>query len=154
MRLVLDPRAAPSDSLRVWIGAFQRTQAPVLSWRIEEVAVNPKALRPISSVRSAAMLAGIPANKLERAFTGVYEFTGLQPDTVYRIEVTSENATTTLHTRTLPEKVATQLDRSFNVLLVSCFDQAEDRKGLACTIVSQLKSTSKPHLTILAGDQV
>ena len=40
------------------------------------------------------------------------------------------------------------------MLLVSCFHQAEDRRGLAGTIVSQLKATSKPHLTILAGDQV
>ncbi len=126
----------------------------MLFWRLDEVAVNPKALRQISSVRSATMLHGIPADKLERAFTGVYEFTGLQPDTFYRIEVTSEGQTTTLETRTLPDSVATQLDRSFNVLLVSCFHQAEDRGGLAGTIVSHLKATSKPHLTILAGDQV
>jgi hypothetical protein len=40
------------------------------------------------------------------------------------------------------------------VLLVSCFHQAEDRGGLAGIIVSQLKAAAKPHLTILAGDQV
>jgi len=154
MRLVLYPRVAPSNSLRVWVGAFQSSQTPVLSWRLDNVAVDPKALRQISSVRSAAMLAGIPAAKQERAFTGVYEFTGLQPDTIYRVDVTSESQTATLETRTLPDSVATQLDRSFNVLLVSCFHQSEDRSGLAGTIVSQLSSTSKPHLTILAGDQV
>jgi hypothetical protein len=138
----------------VWVGAFQTTQVPVLSWRLDDVAINPKPLRAISSVRSFAMLAGIPAHKLERAFTGVYELTGLQADTFYQIAVTSEGNTTTLQTRTLPRSVTTQLDRSFNVLLVSCFHQAEDRGGLAGTIVSQLKATSQPHLTILAGDQV
>jgi hypothetical protein len=50
--------------------------------------------------------------------------------------------------------VPSQLDRWFNVLLVSCFYQAEDRGGLAGNIVSQLSGPAKPHLTLLAGDQV
>lgn len=92
---------------------------------------------------------------VQRAFTGVYEFSGLTSDTFYRVRVNADGEDSpTLETRTLPDSVPTEIDRSFNVLLVSCFHQAEDRGGLASTIVSQLKATSKPHLTILAGDQV
>src|SRR5258705_263898 len=97
---------------------------------------------------------GIPSSNVSRVFTGVYEFGGLQPDTPCRVAVSTAGETRTLETRTLPESVPIQLDRSFNVLLISCFHQAEDRGGIASTVVSQLKATSKPHLTILAGDQV
>jgi hypothetical protein len=101
------------------------------------------------------MLGASPAT-VQRAFTGVYEFAGLTPDTLYRVKVKADDETDsqTLETRTLPDSVPAALDRSFNVLLVSCFHQSEDRAGLASTIVSQLKATSRPHLTILAGDQV
>jgi hypothetical protein len=154
MSLILYPRAAPSDRLRVWVGAFKITQAPALSWFLNDQPVAPVALRELSSVRPDSMLpAGGPANT-PRAFTGVYEFTGLQPDTSYRVTAKVGGEPTTLETRTLPDSVPTQLDRSFNVLCVSCFHQAEDRGGLASSIVSQLKATSKPHLTLLGGDQV
>jgi len=138
------------------VGALKQTQAPALSWFLNDAPANPHALRSISSVRSNDMLpAGELPDNIQRAFTGVYEFPGLTPDTSYRVKVTADGIDSpTLETRTLPDSVPTQLDRSFNVLLVSCFHQAEDRGGLAGTIVSQLKASSKPHLTILAGDQV
>ena len=156
MSLILYPRAAPADRLRIWVGAFKRTKAPVLSWFLNDAPANPNELRPISSVRPDEMLSvGESPGTVQRAFTGVYEFAGLTPDTSYRVRVAADGAEpATLETRTLPDSVPTQLDRSFNVLLVSCFHQAEDRGGLAGTIVSQLKAHSKPHLTILAGDQV
>jgi hypothetical protein len=87
-----------------------------------------------------------------RAFTGVYEFGGLQPDTLHTVSVRADGDATALEVRTLPDAVTSELDRSFNVLLASCFHQAEDRGGLAGEIVSRLRATSKPHLTILAGD--
>lgn len=157
MSILLYPRAAPSDRLRVWVGALKRTQTPGLSWFLNETPANPQALRSISSVRPDEMLgAGVSPATVQRAFTGVYEFTGLMPDTSYSVRVKADDDSDSpiLETRTLPEFVPTQMDRSFNVLLVSCFHQSEDRAGLASTIVSQLKATSKPHLTILAGDQV
>ena len=141
--------------MRVWIGVFQVTQAPSITWTINQQAVDPQALRAIASVRPDDLLPadgnpGTPA----RAFTGVYEFAGLQPDTPYEITATVDGETTTLRTRTLPNEIPQELDRWFNVLLVSCFHQAEDRGGLAGTIVSQLSAISRPHLTFLAGDQV
>ena len=83
----------------------------------------------------------------------VYEFPELLPDTLYTITVQGGNQSATLETRTLPSAVPTDLDRWLNVLLVSCFHQAEDRQGLAGIIVSQLQVVARPHLTLLAGDQ-
>jgi hypothetical protein len=97
---------------------------------------------------------GVSPDQVPRAFTGVYEFAGLQPDTVHTIRVESEGETATLETRTLPDAVPDGFNGQFNVLLVSCFHQAEDRGGLGGIVVSQLKSTFKPHLTLLMGDQV
>lgn len=155
MSLVLYPRAAPNDRLRVWVGAFQTTQAPALSWFLDGNALAPNALRPMLSVRNGDLFPpGTDPATVPRAFTGVYEFARLQPDTTYEVRVTGGGESKSLTTHTLPASVPTQLDRSFNVLLISCFHQAEDRAGLAGTIVSQLKATAKPHLTILAGDQV
>ena len=155
MSIVLYPRVAPSDRLRIWVGVFQATKPPVLRWSIDGSPVNPLALREISSVRPDDVLPNdVLPDQVPRVFTGVYEFNDLQPDTAYAITASAGSESVRLETFTLPASVPTQLDRSFNVLLVSCFHQAEDRGGLAGTIVSQLKGTSKPHLTILAGDQV
>jgi hypothetical protein len=77
-------------------------------------------------VRPAAMLpAGAQPEQAARAFTGVYEFTGLTPDTFYTITAEAGPDRATLNTRTLPAAVPAELDRWFNVLLVSCFHQAE-----------------------------
>src|SRR3954470_12479315 len=155
MNVVLYPRAAPSDRLRVWIGVFQVTHAPAISWTINQQRADPKALREIASVRPDDLLPadGFPTT-VPRAFTGVYEFEELQADAPYEITATLGGQTTTLRTRTLPDEIPRELDRWFNVLLVSCFHQAEDRGGLAGTVISQLSSVAKPHLTFLAGDQV
>lgn len=154
-KIILYPRAAPGDRIRVWLGAFQLTAAPTLRWRLDGAPVEPAALRNLRSVRPDSMLAAgqLPAD-VPRAFTGVYEFTNLRHDTLHTVSVEAGDAAASLEVRTLPDAIPSQLDRSFNVLLASCFHQAEDPGGLAGRIVSQLKATSKPHLTILAGDQV
>lgn len=149
-KIFLYPRAAPGDRVRVWLGVFGVTAAPALVWGLDGAQAQPDALRELSSVRPDAMLAA----NVPRAFTGVYEFTGLKPDTPHAVAVMAGGDDARLEVRTMPEAVPAQLGDSFNVVLVSCFHQAEDRGGLAGTIVSQLKATSKPHLTILAGDQV
>ncbi len=155
MDIVLYPRVAPSDRLRIWLGIFQATAAPALTWSINDAPVVPVALRQLASVRPDAMLpAGAQPETVARVFTGVYEFPGLTPDTFYTITAEADASRATLETRTLPAAVPTALDRWFNVLLVSCFHQAEDRKGLAGIIASQLKAVVRPHLTLLMGDQV
>jgi len=155
MNVVLYPRAAPSNSARVWIGVFQITEAPAITWAINQVDTEPNVLREIASVRPDDLLPadGSPGPP-PRTFTGVYEFNGLDENTTYEITATIDGQTTTLWTRTLPREIPRDLDRWFNVLLVSCFHAAEDRSGLAGRVVSQLGATSRPHLTLLAGDQV
>jgi len=156
MEIVLHPRAAPgSDRLRVWIGAFQATSAPALAWLLDGVAAEPKALRPISSVRSDDLLpAGQAPETIPRAFAGVYEFDGLAPDSLHMVSVNAEGVERALKIRTLPDEIPTDLDRWFNVLLVSCHHSAEDRRGLSGIIVSQMSALASPQLSILAGDQV
>lgn len=156
MDIVLHPRAAPrSDRLRVWIGAFQVTNAPALAWSLDGVAVEPEALRPMSSVRPDDLLpANQPPDAIPRTFTGVYEFSGLQPDSLHAISVSAAGSERKLDIRTLPREIPTDLDRSFNVLLVSCHHSAEDRRGLSGTIVSQMSALTRPQVSILAGDQV
>jgi len=56
MNVVLYPRAAPSDRLRVWIGVFQVTQAPAIKWTINQQPTNPGLLRAIASVRPDDLL--------------------------------------------------------------------------------------------------
>ncbi|HKQ08979.1 MAG TPA: hypothetical protein VJ464_27910 [Blastocatellia bacterium] len=155
MDIVLYPRVAPGDRVRVWVGVFQAMSAPALAWFINDSPAAPVALRELASVRPDDMLpAGADPRNTPRAFTGVYEFSGLTPDTFYRVSVQADGDGRTLEVRTLPAAVTPQLDRTFNVLLTSCFHQAEDRGGLASQIVSQLPATSRPHMTLLAGDQV
>ena len=155
MDIVLHPRAAPSDRLRVWIAAFQVTNAPALAWSLDGVAAEPVALRPIASARTDDLL---PANQapetIPRAFTGVYEFAGLEPDSLHTISVSAAGSERELSIRTLPREIPTDLDSWFNVLLVSCHHSAEDRRGLSGTIVSQISALVRPQLSILAGDQV
>lgn len=154
MDIVLHPRAAPrSDCLRVWIGAFQVTSAPALAWSLDGVAAEPAALRPISSVRTDDLLPAKPET-IPRTFAGVYEFAGLEPDSLHTISVSAAGSLRALDIRTLPRKIPTDLDGSFNVLLVSCHHSAEDRRGLSGIIVSQIKALVRPQLSILAGDQV
>jgi hypothetical protein len=155
MSIILHPRAAPADRIRVWIGAFQVTSEPQLTWFLDSVPVTPTALRPLSSVRSNAMLpAGANPGNVRRVFSGVYEFSGLQADTLYNVAVHAGGSGGTINVRTLPNRVPALLDGAFNVLLVSCFHRDEDPAGLAGTIVSQLPAAAKPHITILMGDQV
>ena len=155
MDLVLYPRVAPQDCLRVWLGVFAATAAPALNWLLNGAPIVPTSLRPLASVRPDTMLPpGVASTELPRGFTGVYEFPELLPDTLYTITVQGGNQSATLETRTLPSAVPTDLDRWLNVLLVSCFHQAEDRQGLAGIIVSQLPAVARPHLTLLAGNQV
>jgi len=153
MSLILHPRVAPSDPahrLRVWVGAFDRTTAPALTWKLDGQPSTPDAIRPIASVRKGSLLDGDPP----RAFSGLYEFTNLQPDMTYRVTAKADQEEAGLTTWTLPAEVPFDLGESFNVLLVSCFHRDEDREGQAGEVVAALKAQWKPDLTLLMGDQV
>jgi hypothetical protein len=166
MGLLLYPRAAPGDRLRVWVGATGRTRSPALTWALEEkgggqvalAAGQPTALRAIKSVRpdgTDGQTAMVDVNE-PRVFAGVYEFTGLRPATRYVVNVRAEDngEMRSLQVRTLPAAVPGGFDETFNVLLVSCFHQKEDPVGLVGVGASRLTGPDEPHLTLLLGDQV
>ena len=148
------PRAAAGDRLQLWVGAFERTRVPRLSWRLDGAPATPAEVRPIASVRPDAMLRRPDA---ERAFAGVYEFTGagIRPNTRYVVEVAADDGGgDSLAVRTLPDEIPPSALDTFNVLLVSCFHQHEDRSHRAGQVVASLPVQYRPHLTLLLGDQV
>lgn len=158
MSLVLHPRAAAGDRLQLWLGLFGRQNAPPLRWFLDGSEVAPVVLRELRSARTTPdmVAAGEP-----RVFTGLYEFRdGITPGTGYDVQVRADGApielSPPLRVRTLPAAVpgGAGLDGSFNVLVVSCFHQHEDRGGLAGRVVAQLPTVMRPHLTLLMGDQV
>ncbi|MEX2527678.1 MAG: alkaline phosphatase D family protein [Gemmatimonadota bacterium] len=152
MNLVLHPRAAPSNCLRVWVGAFGRIEAPGLTWTLDGEPAVPTTLQPLRSVRDESLV----DPRVPRGFTGIYEFQGsIQPGRSYRVGVRARDAgTDTLTVRALPEQIPGAFDAPFNVLLVSCFHSTEDRGGLAGELVAQMGGDMRPHLTLLLGDQV
>lgn len=95
-----------------------------------------------------------------RVFTGVYEFDqGIEFGSSHEVQVEARQGgrverSSLLRIRTLPARVPAGLNESFNVLLVSCFHQHEDKGGLAGNLVSQFPGAYRPHLTLLLGDQV
>jgi hypothetical protein len=156
-QLVLHPRAAPGDRLRVWVGAFGRTAAPALAWTLDGVPAQPTAVRPVASARVDTGEDALVGASTPRAFTGIVEFTGppIVPGSLHRVEVTADDGETArLEATTIPAEVPAGLDRAFNILLVSCFHRTEDRDGLAGSLVAALPDALRPDLTLLLGDQV
>src|SRR5215217_6719782 len=106
MDIILYPRVAPSNKLRVWMGVFKVTSPPALTWFVDDSPAAPAALRELASVRPDDMLLADSApENTPRAFTGVYEFSGLTPDSLYRVSVQVGNETKTLEARTIPDAV-------------------------------------------------
>ena len=159
MKVVLHPRVATGDRVRVWIGVFGITGTPELQWQINDVPATPKAVQGIESVRPPRM---VVANEA-RAYAGVYEFggAGIQAGRSYRVRVEAACSdglvqTSQIGFRTLPEQVPWGPTNQFNVLLVSCFHRAKDRVGHAGNLVEQLARNvaTKPDMALLLGDQV
>ena len=159
MSIVLHPRIATGNRLRVWVGAFHLTAPPVLHWKLDGHRRTPCTLAPIQSARSSAM---VQANE-PRAFTGVYEFQGscVQPGTAHSVEVSAPATggtpkTAKVMVRTLPSEVPRGISKSFNVLMVSCFHRAMDRQGFAGNVIAKIATSEqfRPDMTLLLGDQV
>ena len=151
MDFVIYQRAAASDRLRLWVGVFGAAAPSAPGWQLDGAAREPVALHALGAARTGDLAP--PAGAL-RAFTGVYEFSGLTPDTRYTVTLQVGGERRSQVFRTLPAAVPNLLDQWFNVLIVSCFYQAEDVGGVAGTVISQLGGASQPHLTLLMGDQV
>jgi hypothetical protein len=151
MTLTLHPRAAPPDRLRLWLGAFGRQPAD-LAWSVDGRPAQAQPLRPIA-----------PAHRWDATtWTGIFELGGaagprIAPGSHHRVEVHETAAPARrahLDLSSLPAEVPRELDRTFNVLLVSCFHRDEDKTGRLGRLVAGLPVHRRPHLSLLMGDQV
>ena len=149
MALALVPHAADAaDRLHVWVGIADVSPPPALSWKLNGATVVPTTLRPLTPV-----LAGDLAARADTpAFTGVFELRDLPAATPLTLEITAGTERIERRVETLPVQVPDALQGRFNVLLLSCFHQLEDKTGTAGAVLSRLKV--KPDLTLFAGDQV
>ena len=158
MDIKLYPRPVPTTveqpkagrQLHIWIGVFGATGEPVLKWCVNGASSNPTAVAPLSPCRPA----GKSASGGRRNLSGVYEFQGLDPERQYRIGVAADGEEASVDVRTLPDVLSADPGKAFNVLLVSCYYQPEDRKALVSAVIDKLNGVQRPHLTLLLGDQV
>jgi hypothetical protein len=137
-----DPR-----TLQLWVGVTDVASIPALTWQLNGAAVTPTQLRPLAPV-----LTGAYAGLSQPVWTGLYELSGLTPNTPYTIGVQAGPEAVSRMIRTLPESLPFGPQERFNILLLSCFDRLQDKTGLAGQILSQLPVC--PHLTLFMGDQV
>jgi len=144
-RVVLHPRAAPSDSLRVWLGILKQPDQPKLTWYLDGAVTEP------TSLRNLARAYEYPQSGYTGVMTGLYEFRGLDPGSIHRVQVRVDDTedSEVLQTRTLPAELGNE---PFRVLLASCFAYETDRTGLAGKLVAGLRP--QPDLSLLVGDQV
>ena len=148
MNLVLYPRASPCDRLTIWAGLFRRSGARQLDvWQLNGHRYYAQRGAPNVAYDDLVVIA-------DAASLSGGRICGLEWIPYTEVSLTTNEADILTKIRTLPEHIPSTVGDSFNLLLVSCFHQAEDRGGMAGTIVSQLKASSKPHLTLLMGDQV
>lgn len=150
--VVLHACAAGAGRLRVWLGARERTTPPALSWSLEGQPAQPRALRPIQSVRSGPFLGG----DSPRIFAGLYEFSVPGDEgRAFRVGVSVDGAPpVTSSLRVLPRAVPSGLGTGFQLLLSSCFYPDEDRGGVAGTSMDAILRSVTPDMLLLLGDQV
>jgi len=149
MALALMSHAADTaDRLHVWVGLADVSPAPALSFRVNGAAVVPTTLRPLAPVLTGALAARADT----AAFTGFFELRNLAPGVALTLEVTAGTERVERQVTPLPAHVPDGPQDRFNVLLLSCFHQLEDKTGTAGAVLSRLKVT--PHLTLFGGDQV
>ena len=142
------PHAAAADRLYVWVGLADVSPAPALSFRVNGTPVVPTTLRPLTPVLTGALATRADTT----VFTGFFELRDLPPGLPLTLEVTAGTESVERRVATLPAQVPDGPQDRFNVLLLSCFHQLEDKTGTAGAVLSRLKV--EPHLTLFGGDQV
>ena len=147
---ITTPDRAAGNRLQIWIGLFDVTAAPPLQWLVNGTPAAPTSIAPLGAVRDARLVAA----DVPRAFSGIYEFTGLQPDTSYTFTADVGGERVSVAARTLPNELPAGLNNALHVLLVSCYYQPEDRSELVSAVIRRLSGSVAPQLTLLMGDQV
>ena len=148
MTLTAWPQVPAPGELQLWVGLFGADQPAPPLFAIDGQPTTPLAAplwSPIRDRRSGAQ--GRPINH-----QAVVRLRAKGPGLSHRITISVAGQSLDLRTSALPAAVPSLLDGSFNLLLCSCYYQPEDAGGLLGRIVARLPV--KPHLTLLAGDQV
>lgn len=156
------PYETHQTTTRVWVAWWSRlTQNMALSLRVEdpqERVVARPSLGPVSSIG----LEGHIGNDDEAVcLYQVAEIQGLRPATSYRLIVTSRFGQVAVGTvETLPERLpdnsaGTDANRPFTILFGSCYYEPDDpNREITAAYLRLLSTRWRPHLKILAGDQV
>ena len=142
MMLTAYSQANNEGELRIWVGLFGAAGPPARP----RFTINGAAAVPDRGGDPQPIRDGQGTN-----YKAVYAFkpAGAGP---YRIRVQAEGESVEFGTDLLPADLPAHLDGSFNILLCSCYYQPRDDRGQLGDIVSQIKV--RPHLTLMAGDQV
>jgi PhoD-like phosphatase len=145
--------ASPPGTLRLWLGAFPATAPPAVGgWQIDGTPVPPAqitALRRMQSVRAGALVKGNPG----RAFSGVYEITGIASPAHSKIEVTVGGERVVRRAKSLPKRLELGGD-ALTMLLVSCYHYTTDGRLYGQLLPRIVRGATPPDLCMFMGDQV
>lgn len=148
MMLCAWPQVAAAGELRLWLGVFGTETPPAPAFSVNGRAALPKAPPVWSAIRDRESgPGGRPLNH-----QAVVRLDALGPDRPHRITIAAGGQQVQRLLHTPPAQIPAALDGSFNLLLASCYFQPGDGGGLLGTVVEQLPL--RPHMTLLAGDQV
>ena len=146
--LMARPLIADPGSIRIWVGLFDVTSVPPITFSINERSSQPVDGQGLFAIRDDEFLAGTPRN-----YQGVYKFKALGDDQEHRITVTADGAADPffLPVKSLPARVSTEFSDSFKILLASCYCVSTDTTDVG-HFVNRLRIT--PDISLFAGDQV
>ncbi|HEX2438253.1 MAG TPA: alkaline phosphatase D family protein [Methylomirabilota bacterium] len=146
MALALVPHVATAaGSVHVWVGVADVRPAPALAWTLDGAPIAPRALRPLTQVPAGAAPSRV-------VYTGAFEVTGLTPRKAHKVGITAGNEHIERWITPPPAVVPDDPNDQFNLLLLSCFHQHEDKGGKAGDVLSAIGV--RPDITVFAGDQV
>jgi hypothetical protein len=153
MTVVCYQLAAAPGTLRLWIGAHPATTAPTVNgWRIDGADVRPADLAIVRRMQSVRPERLRPGDR-PRAFTGVYDITGVAGPAYPKLEVKVDDQLVQRTLRALPRRLEVD-GAGLNVLLVSCFHYSTDG-GLYGELLPRIvRGAASPDLCVFMGDQV
>lgn len=137
------------DELLLWVGVLGVVMPPAPHFQIHGEVVRPVAITvPFEPLGDEVLdECGHPLN-----YRAIFSFQW--PDTAERfaIAVTVGERTVSLTSKRPPAGLPAKNERSFNVLLTSCYYQPNDRAQSLAQLTNAIKPA--PDFTLLAGDQV
>lgn len=136
---------AKTASLAFWAGVRGLPSAQSMRVLVDgRVAPNVRVVRPLGPVRESAAREPV-------VLTSAFVLEGLPRTQRLTVQVDIDGV---LSEPLWTQPVPTQVGESFRVLLGSCYCCYEDRGFLPGVVDGWLTGPNRPHLTLLAGDQV